>query len=401
MDGTTAPNTDEAPAKQRWGGISGVILSSLAVGIILTGLAPLLTLNLERAGFASSWIGVMGATPAFAVICMSAAIPLIIKRLGAGQSMAAAIILASTALLLFPLFDPGPWWFVLRFIMALGIGITLVVSQTWAIALSTPQLRGTVMGLTITAISVGFAVGPLLVGWLGSESAFPFIVIAAIMAASIVAVPLAMRNGAPGLRDHATMRLRDAFRRAPHVMMIVLLVGFIWITIMALLPVYGVRSGLAEDSAVFLLTCFVGGNVVFQYPIGRLLDRWDAKRFLVICSLAQFLGVIGMALTIHSGVMVWAVLALWGGFLAGSYTAAITMIGRAFQTAELSGANSAASLILEVGGLAGPLLAGFAIQIWGLPGMIAILALAGSAMIYVAVRPWAELAMPDQPMRSH
>ena len=138
MDDATAPGTDEAPATPQWGGISGVILSSLAVGIILTGLAPLLTLNLERAGLASSWIGVMGATPALAVICMSAAIPLIIKRLGAGQSMAVAIVLASAVLLLFPLFDPGPWWFVLRFIMALGVGITLVVGQTWAIALSTP-----------------------------------------------------------------------------------------------------------------------------------------------------------------------------------------------------------------------------------------------------------------------
>ena len=399
MDDATAPGTDEAPATPRWGGISGVILSSLAVGIILTGLAPLLTLNLERAGVASSWIGVMGATPAFAVICMSAAIPLIIKRLGAGQSMAVAIVLASAVLLLFPLFDPGPWWFVLRFVMALGVGITLVVGQTWAIALSTPQLRGTVMSLTITAISLGFAVGPLLVGWLGSEGALPFIVIAAIMAASVVAVPLAMRNGAPGLRGHATMRLRAAFRRAPHVMVSILLVGFIWITLMAFLPVYAVRSGLAEDNAVFLLTCFAGGNVVFQYPIGRLLDRWDAKRFLVICSLAQFLGVIGMVLTIHSGVLVWAVLTLWGGFLAGSYTAAMTMIGRVFQTAELSGANAAASLVLEVGGLAGPLLAGFAIQIWGLPGMIAILALAGTTMIGVAVRPWAELAVPDSPVR--
>jgi hypothetical protein len=53
----------------------------------------------------------------------------------------------------------------------------------------------------------------------------------------------------------------------------------------ALLPVYGVRSGMIQSQALFLLTAYVVGNIGFQIPFGRLLDRWSAPLILAACGI--------------------------------------------------------------------------------------------------------------------
>ncbi len=383
---------DEAPSEvvsvpdRRWLGLAGAIASASIVGIILSGVSPLLSLNLERQGVNSAWIGLMGATPSVAVVSISALIPLIIRRIGAAPSLYAGSGLALAMLLLFPVITQIPAWFVLRFVTGLGLGLALVVSETWINALALPEKRGSVMGLYVTFFSAGLATGPLLIGITGSEGALPFLVIAAVMAISILPIPLASRSGAPALRDHAPIPLRQAFRQAPVVMAASLLNGAIWLTAMALLPVYGVRSGLAETQALFLLTAYVIGNVGFQYPIGRLLDRWSAPLILASCGVVQVLGALAIPFIVDKGALAWVILLIWGGFLGGAFTASMTMLGREFKTEQLSGANSAFSLALEVGGLVGPLLAGLAMRIWDPHGMLVVIVAAGAGLAWIALR---------------
>lgn len=64
----------------------------------------------------------------------------------------------------------------------------------------------------------------------------------------------------------------------------------------------------------------------------------------------------------------------------------MTMLGRIFKTEQLSGANSAFSLALEIGGLVGPLLAGLAMRIWDPHGMLVVICVAGICLAWAALR---------------
>ncbi len=381
-----APGQSVSAPNRRWAGLTGAIASASIVGIILSGVSPLLSLNLEREGVSSTWIGMMGATPSLAVVSVSALIPLVIQRIGAAPSIYAGCGLALAMLLLFPVFAPVPAWFILRFVMGVGLGLAMVVSETWIYALAPEEKRGSVMGLYVTFFSAGLAIGPLLIGMTGSEGALPFLAIAAVMAVAMLPIPLASRSGAPALLGDAPIKLRQAFRQAPVVMVASLVNGVIWLTTMALLPVYGVRAGLAEDQALFLLTAYVIGNIALQFPIGRLLDRWSAPLILAGCGIAQVLGAVALPFIVDKGILAWLILLLWGGFLGGAFTASMTMLGRAFKTEQLSGANSAFSLALEVGGLVGPLLAGLAMWFWNPHGMLVVIGVAGAGLVWVTLR---------------
>ena len=380
------PGQSLAIPSRQWLGLAAAIASIAIVGIMLSGIAPLLSLNLERLEVGAVWNGLMGAIPSVAMVSISAFIPSIIRRLGAAPSIYIGSGIAFATLLLFPIITFVPAWFLLRFLMGLGIGVALVVSETWINALAPPDKRGLVMGIYVSVLCAGLATGPILVSLTGSEGALPFIVIASVLFVATLPIPVASRSGAPALRDHAAMPLGAAFRQAPVVMVVGLLNGAIWLAILALLSVYGVRSGLSEDRALFLLTIYVIGNVGFQIPIGRLLDRWSAALILGSCGCAQILGALAMPLALDGGVLAWLILLIWGGSLGGVYTTALTMLGRTFKTEELSGGNAAFAMAFEIGAISGPLLAGLGMRLWDPNGMLVVIGLSGAGIIWAGLR---------------
>jgi len=89
-------------ASNPWPGLSAAILSVTTVGVTLSGIAPLLSLNLEHWGVGPAWNGLMGAIPSMAMISVSPFIPVIVRRLGAVRAIYASTMLAFAITLLFP-----------------------------------------------------------------------------------------------------------------------------------------------------------------------------------------------------------------------------------------------------------------------------------------------------------
>jgi MFS family permease len=363
-----------------------VIASITIVGIMVSAVAPLLSLNLERQGVGSFWNGLLAAMPPLATLAFGAFIPTIIRRFGAGITIYAGAGVSLIALLLFPVLDQLAAWFVLRFLMGVGIGVVWVVSETWVNALAPEKNRGAVMGMYVSVLCVGLAVGPLLLGLIGSSGALPFIVSAVILAVVMLPLPFASGSGgAPSFHDREVISLKRAIRDAPVIMIAALLNGSIWSTRLALLPVYGVRVGLPEDYALYLLTAYIFGNIVLQVPIGGLLDKWNGNSVLLLCGSIQCLGAMALPFVVHDSLVAWLSLLIWGGFLGGLYTTEMTMIGRSFEMNELSGASAAFSMAFNIGALTGPIIAGVAIQIWDPHGMLVVIGAAGAGIAIMAV----------------
>jgi MFS family permease len=155
---------------------------------------------------------------------------------------------------------------------------------------------------------------------------------------------------------------------------------------MTLLPVYGVRMGLTEKEAIWLVTALILGGMAAQIPVGHLLDRFKAGKVLMFCGTVQAIGAAALPFAIDAGAAVWVVMLLWGGFGNGIYTTALTMLGRAFAKEQLPSANTAFTLFWEVGAFAGPLLGGAAMWLWNPHGMIAVSVMAGLMLVGLGMR---------------
>jgi MFS family permease len=381
-----AAETGETPPVNMRGLIA--VIASVGVVALIYGLVgPLLSVNLERRGVSSVVNGALASMPSIAVLVGGAFVPLIVRRIGALASICAGTALAILALILFPLLDSISAWFVLRAVMGISIGTIWIVSETWVNALAPDHARGRIIGIYVTVLSACSAGGPLLIGALGVEGALPFFVSAAILALALAPVPIAAAGGnVPTFHHHEAIPLREAASQAPVPMLAAVIHGGTMVVNMTLLPVYGVRLGLPESAAVWLVTALILGGMATQIAIGHVLDRVKAGKVLMFCGLVQAVGAASLPFAIEAGPAVWVLMLLWGGFGNGIYTTALTMLGRAFAKEQLPSANTAFTLFWEVGAFVGPMLGGAAMWLWNPHGMIAISVAAGSLLVLLGAK---------------
>jgi MFS family permease len=360
-------------APQRRVSLGVVIASVFGVGVAFGAIVPLISLLLERRGVGATLIGLNAAMFPVALIVVGPLLPGLIARLGTLRSMYVGIGVAAALIPLFPLLDEVWLWFVLRFAVGTATGIHWIVSETWINSISTDRSRGFVVGIYASVLAGGFAVGPLVLSITGVDGWWPFAIVAAAMASS--ALPLALaRDVAPDMPPRPAHGLSRFFAAAPLIMFAALVGGFTDMALFALLPVYGLRVGLDEATAVLLLSLFIGGNVLLQVPLGRLADRTSRHGVLVACVASGVVGALLLPLLSPggalSGPLLWAMLFLWGGTTFGIYAVGLSLLAERFPREGLAGANTAFVMAYEVGSLAGPVAAGHAMDVGGPDGLV-------------------------------
>ena len=366
--------------------LTAVLSSSLGVGLTFGFQPPLIALVLSRAGSSSLAIGAVTSASLIAVILSGPFYPQLIARLGLRRSVIAGIGCGALILTLMPLMASVPFWFGLRFLTGCTLGLSWIASEIWLNMVSGADARGTVMGVYGTVFSLGTVAGPALLEFTGTRGWLPFGVGAAGLIVTLL--PLAALENTPSAMQGFTplRELTGVIRAAPLVMLAALVAGLVESADLTLLPLFGLRGGFGERSALLLLAVFMAGNVVLQVPIGLLADRFGRRRLLGVCALASALGPLLLQPFFATPGLLWPLLFVWGGTLYAFYSQGVAILGGQFPPALLATANTVFVMVYCLGGVIGPSAGGFALDRWpthGLPVLLssaALLLLAGLAM---------------------
>jgi MFS family permease len=366
--------------------LTAVLSSSLGVGLTFGFQPPLIALVLSRAGSSSLAIGAVTSASLVAVILSGPFYPPLIARLGLRRSVIAGIGCGALILTLMPLMASVPFWFGLRFLTGCTLGLSWIASEIWLNTVSGADARGTVMGVYGTVFSLGTVAGPALLEFTGTRGWLPFGVGAAGLIVTLL--PLAaLENTASAAQGFTPLReLTGVIRAAPIVMLAALVAGLVESADLTLLPLFGLRGGFGERTALLLLAVFMAGNVVLQVPIGLLADRFGRRRLLGVCALASTLGPLLLQPFFATPALLWPLLFVWGGTLYAFYSQGVALLGAQFPPALLATANTVFVMVYCLGGVIGPSAGGFALDRWpthGLPVLLssaALLLLGGLAI---------------------
>jgi MFS family permease len=366
--------------------LTAVLSSSLGVGLTFGFQPPLIALVLSRAGSSSLAIGAVTSASLIAVILSGPFYPQLIARLGLRRSVIAGIGCGALILTLMPLMASVPFWFGLRFLTGCTLGLSWIASEIWLNTVSGADARGTVMGVYGTVFSLGTVTGPALLEFTGTRGWLPFGVGAAALIVTLL--PLAALENTPSAVQGFTplRELTGVIRAAPLVMLAALVAGLVESADLTLLPLFGLRGGFGERTALLLLAVFMAGNVVLQVPIGLLADRFGRRRLLGVCALVSALGPLLLQPFFATPGLLWPLLFVWGGTLYAFYSQGVAILGAQFPPALLATANTVFVMVYCLGGVIGPSAGGFALDRWpthGLPVLLssaALLLLAGLAM---------------------
>jgi len=370
-----------------WRPLIGLIACLTVLDVTMGLTYPLLALILESRGHSTFVVGLNAAMMPIGLIASSPFVPKITRRVG-GVPFVLACVLVTAAML--ALLKVLPWlgvWFALCFVLGISTGGLFIVTEAWIMELATRETRGRVVAVYTSLLSLGFAAGPFLLAWTGIHGWLPFLVGIGFALVGFAALVL-VRDGFPAPKPEADVSLTRFLPLAPALLMAVLAFAMFDTSVMSLMPLYGLHHGLDEATAAYALSVLIVGNVVLQYPIGWLADRFPRRLVMLVCAGLTVLGAILLPRAVGTDLQ-WPLLFFWGSTAFGVFTLALAELGDRFSGALLLAGSAAFALTWGLGGIFGPPLAGAAMTHLGPEGLPLTLGLTFTAFFAVAAwRTW-------------
>ena len=354
-------------------------------GISMAMSYPLFGLMLERTGTSGAMIGLNTAAAAITMVAGAPIMPMMLRRIGIGPLLIGSALALAATMLAIPLYQGFWYWTGLRLAFGFAGTVLFFASEYWIVAAAPEMSRGRIIAVYALCVSGGFALGPLILSLTGLEGFLPFAVAALVVIIGLAPILWGLRS-APDIGDEdpppplAALRV---FVTDPGVVFAVVLFGTIEFGAMALIAVWGVRSGLAEADAAILLSVFAFGAMLLQLPLGWAADRFDHRRILAVAAAGSAIAPLAMMAAGPSTWLLLAAVAFWGALSVGLYSVALTAMGARYRGASLAVANAAIILGYGIGALISPVLFGFAMD--AIPPDGLLLAAAAMALAYLAL----------------
>jgi MFS transporter, CP family, cyanate transporter len=425
----TAPRDLRAPQRARALERALLVIGVAALGFNLraaiTSLPPVFPELAGRLQLSAPEISVLAATPVLCFAVVSGIAPSLSRRLGEERVLLAAIILLTAGLLLRGA-APGTMLFpgtvaAAAAIAVMNVLLSSLIKRRW------PQRAGFLIGLYITALSVGAITGslvsvplwrgtggsvPLALGWLAGPAALAALLwvpqlksghLARTYPASSAADALAADDGRPGDRAGspvaagpaaAATRSRVAVHRHALTWQITLFMGIqslLFYAALSWLPTILRDRGVSAAAAGSLLALMGVGNMAVSLVVPVAAHRMRAQYALVVPTVAAT--AIGLAGVVY---LPLGFAAMWMLILGAGQNAALCLaifftMARAPHAAAAASLSSLAQAVGYLLASAGPLEVGLlrsATGSWNVP-LAVLFALTGILLVagLLAARP--------------
>ncbi|MCT4656127.1 MAG: MFS transporter [Cohaesibacter sp.] len=242
--------------------------------------------------------------------------PHLVVRAGHIRGFAVMVSTTSAAALLHPLMADEYAWIFFRFMTGFTIAGLYLIIESWLNEFSDNTNRGLVMSAYIIIQYSAFTAGQLMATFAEPDKFLLFAVASIII--SVAVMPVAMTKSAqPAPIAVVKLELGKVFRTSPAAIVSAIVVGAVQGSQSSFSAIYAVDKGYdaLSQAPVFAASIMVGG-MLFQWPIGRISDRFDRRLILLIISI---LGIVAsLAITLNDGTNFW--LLLLAGFAIGAMT---------------------------------------------------------------------------------
>jgi len=356
-------------------------------GLALTMAYPLLGLLLERMGASGTAIGLNTTAASLMMVIAAPLMPRILARVGLGTLMIGSGLTLAVIMISYPLFPDYWFWMALRAMYGFCGTAIFFASEYWIVAKAPEGKRGRVVAVYAVSLSVSFMLGPLIVSATGVDGILPFAIGSALLLLGLAPIfwglrDIPERDPTPPPPPLSTTRF---FVTDPSLLFGVVLFGIIEYGTVALLPVWGVRSGFSEAEAAIIMASFAGGSLILQPLIGWAADRYDRRRLLLLAAAFALAAPLAMAMASHSYVLTIITCAIWGGVTGALYTVALTELGYRYKGTALSEGNAAVVLAYGLGALFAPLGVGAAMDLIPPDGLLYVSSVAAAGYVVLLV----------------
>lgn len=312
--------------------------------------------------------------------------PDMIRRVGHVRVFAALASLISAVMILYPTFANPYAWGAGRILIGFCFSGVYVTAESWLNNAATNENRGKALSLYMIVQMVGIVSAQALM-LVADPGGFVLFIIPSVLISLAFAPILLSISPTPAFDSAKPMSLKALFNVSPLGCAGMFLLGGVFAAQFGMSAVYGAEAGLTVGQISTFVAAFYMGALLVQYPLGWLSDRMD-RRLLILIAAAICGGgaVVGMLF----GGIFWMLLVaafLVGGMSNPLYSLLIAYTNDFLEHDDMAAAAGGMVFINGLGAVAGPLLTGWMMGVFGPEGFflfIAILAFATSG--YAAYR---------------
>ena len=335
-------------------------ISALFTGIALGYFFTLVVIIAKYNNFPEGIIGIIAGSFSLGLMSAGFFVSYILDKIGLYKTMFIGIFVQTICvIIMFIFFNPSNL-ILNHFIMGVFGGMIWMTMDTWVNLVSDNKNRGKAIGFYNSAITLGFAIGPLFIGIFGTEGILPIFIAICLM---IIRTPVIMtiKKQVNNVKiPKLEKKLNFSFIKiAPFIFIAIFVSGVIDSSFGALFPAYMINEFFSDKQIGFLFFIGLIIGVFLQPLVGALTDKIN-KRFLIIVFLMFHLI---WPLLLHNFIseiiIVYVSIIIWGFASISLYTVTLAYLGERVKITELSIATSVFIIIFEFGEFVGPITIGF------------------------------------------
>jgi MFS family permease len=374
--------------RSSWALLLGMLMLMIGNGMQGT----LLGVRGELAGFSTLEISVVMSAYFVGFLFASRMAPMMIQRVGHVRVFSALGSTISAVMILYPALVE-PWaWVLGRAVIGFCFCGVYITAESWLNNAASNENRGKALSLYMIVQMTGIVAAQYLLV-LGDIGGFIlFIVPSILVSMAFTPILLSANQTPPVFADTKPLSMRRLIAVSPLACMGMLLLGSVFSTQFGMSAVYGQRAGLTIAQISIMVSLTYIAALVMQYPIGWLSDRMDRR--ILICALSAIGGVAALLAFVLPG-YIWLIFvasAAVGGTSNTLYALLIAYANDYLEKEDMAGASGGLLFINGLGAIAGPLVAGWMMGLFGASGYWVIIAvlmigLAGYAVWRMRVLP--------------
>ena len=368
----------------------GTIVSSWALftgfGLIMLAHAlqgTLLNVNAVFFNFSDFEIGYVFSGYFIGYLFSSIQCPKLIKNVGHIRVFAAFASLGSIAILLHWIVINPIAWLIFRMITGFSFAAIYIVCESWLNDRADNKSRGQLIGFYMIVLYFSTSAGGMLVNLRATTDAHLFILTSLLISLALVPI-LLTKKPAPDFSTPKFLSLKELYLKSPMAFVGSFSIGMVYSALFGLMGVFGAKIGLSifQISILVFVNMFVGA--IFQYPVGKISDKYDRRTILLSLNLIAIASLIFIYLL---GSLSFNLLLVFIGIHSAVslpyYAVVISHMNDFLEKDEIVSGSSTLTLVNALGMVMGPMLASGFMAYFGAYGYFLYM-----IVIYCLVAPY-------------
>ena len=346
-------------------------ISALFTGIALGYFFTLIVILAKYRGYTEGAIGIIAACFSLGLMSAGFIVSNILDKIGLYKTMSLAILIQTICvILMFSFFNPLNLA-INHFIMGIFGGMIWMTMDTWVNLVSDNNNRGKAIGFYNSAITIGFAIGPLFVGFFGVKGMTPIILVICLMFIRSPILILIKKQVENVQIPKLDKKINFSFIKiAPFIFIAIFIGGINDAGFGALFPAFMINELFSDKEIGYLFFIGLFAGVISQPFIGALADKINKRNFIILLLSMHLVWPILLNIIISNTSIIWIAVIIYGIASVSLYTVTLAYLGERVNIAELSIATSVFIIVFESGEFFGPIVVGSSMDYFGNIGFI-------------------------------